>query len=80
MSIVPPPPIPSPQVQLNPQLFRNPFNANSEILIAAKAALRKVVPIVEEAAPDVPAAAATNVDDGNEHSYALVVAPQNPTM
>ena len=61
MSIVPPPPIPSTQVQLNPQLFRNPFNANSEILIAAKAALKRVVVhVVEEVAHKVPVAAATN--------------------
>ena len=41
--------------------------------------LRKVVTIVEEAAPEVPAAAATNVDDGYEHSYALAD-PPSPAM
>ena len=79
VSVVPPPPLPPPQVQAQPQLFRNPFKMNSEILIVAKAAL-KVVPIVEKAAPVVAALAhATNVDDVDEHSYALAN-PPSPAM
>ena len=80
MSVVPSPPPPPPQVQANPELFRNPFKANSQILIAAKAALKKVVvPIVDEAALEVAAAAADGVDDAKEHSYALA-APPSPAM
>jgi hypothetical protein len=68
VSVVPPPPIPPPQVQAQPQLFRNPFKMNSEV---AKAAL-KVVPIVEKAAPVVASLSdATNEDDVDEHRYAL---------
>ena len=40
VSVVPLPP----PVQANPQLFRNPYKATSDILIAAKAAL-KAVPV-----------------------------------
>ena len=43
------PPAPPPQVPANPQLFRNPYKATREILIAAKAALKGVVPEVREA-------------------------------
>ena len=68
----PPPPPPPPQVQANPELFRNPYKANRDILLAAKASLRKVVPIVEEVAPEVPAA---EFGDGDEHSYALANPP-----
>ena len=76
--MVPIPPPPPPRVLANPQLFRNPFKATSEILNAAKAALKAVVPRVKEGAPTA-AAATTNVDDGNEHSYALAN-PPSPAM
>ena len=42
VSVVPLPP--PPPVQAKPQLFRNPYKATSDILIAAKAAL-KAVPV-----------------------------------
>ena len=44
VSIVPPPPAPPPMMPANPLLFRNPFKATREILLAAKAALKVVVP------------------------------------
>ena len=46
VSVVPlsPPPPPPPPVQAKPQLFRNPYKATRDILIAAKAAL-KAVPV-----------------------------------
>ena len=44
VSVVPLPPPPLPTVQDKPQLFRNPYKATSDILIAAKAAL-KAVPV-----------------------------------
>ena len=80
VSIVPLPPVPPPMVPANPQLFRNPFKATSEILIAAKAALKVVVPRVE-VAPRAPVAVSTaNVGgDGKEHRYALA-APPSPTL
>ena len=67
-------------VPANPQLFRNPFKATSEILLAAKAALKVVVPRVE-VSPRVPLAVTTaNVGkDGKEHSYALA-APPSPAL
>ena len=83
VSLVPPPPPPPPPVLPNPQLFRNPFKATSEILVAAKAAL-KVVPKAADAeprgTPQVPAvAASSSVDkDAHEHSYALN--PPSPAM
>ena len=45
----------------NPQLFRNPFKATSEISRAAKAAL-KVVPRATEVTPRAPAVASTAND------------------
>ena len=80
MSIVPLPPVPPPMVPANPQLFRNSFKATSEILLAAKAALKVVVPRVE-VSPRVPLAVTTaNVGkDGKEHSYALA-APPSPAL
>ena len=80
VSIVPVPPVPPPMVPANPQLFRNPFKATSEILIAAKAALKDVVPRVE-VAPRAPVAVSTaNVGgDGKEHRYALA-APPSPAL
>ena len=50
VSVVPPPPPFPPRVLAKPQLFRNPYKATSEILIAAKAALNVVVAKVPEAA------------------------------
>ena len=56
VSVVPPPPALPPPVQANPELFRNPYKASREILIAAKAALKAVVaaevrePVVKEVA------------------------------
>ena len=61
MSIVPQPPPPPPLVPANPQLFRNPFKATREILLAAKAAL-KVVPRVTEVTPRAPVVASTAND------------------
>ena len=61
----PPPP---PQVVVNPQLFRNPFNATREILVAVKAAL-KAVPKAKDAesreitpAQEVAASSTANVE------------------
>ena len=66
--MVPPPPPRSPQVVAKPQLFRNPFNANREILVAAKAAL-KALPKATDAesreippAKEVAASSAANVE------------------
>ena len=88
MSLVPPahPPFP-PQVLAKPQLFRKPYKATSEILIAAKAALKVVVAAkVPEAAPGAAlraetkaVAAIANVIDVNEHDYVLANAP-SPAM
>ena len=54
VSVVSPLPIPPSVLPGNPQLFRNPFKASSEVLIAAKAALKVVVPRVIEVAPRAP--------------------------
>ena len=90
--MVPLPPPPPPHVQANPQLFRNPYKANSDILIAAKAAL-KAVPVetapVKAAAVDQGDQGAVKEDQGagkedqgaakEEHSYALAD-PPSPAM
>jgi hypothetical protein len=59
---------PTPQVVVNPQLFRNPFNATREILVAVKAAL-KAVPKAKDAesreitpAQEVAASSTANVE------------------
>ena len=82
VSVVPPPPIPPPMLPANPMLFRNPFKATSEILLAAKAALKVVVPRVVEVVPRVPVVVSTaDVDvDDTEHSYAALAAPQSPAL
>ena len=82
MSLVPPPPRPPPQVPANPQLFRNPYKANSEILKAAKAALKKVVPEVKVVSREPPAVPGDDVDNGNEHSYAAAALafPPSPAL
>ena len=68
--MVPPPPPqpPPPQVVAKPQLFRNPFNATREILVADKAAL-KAVPKAKDAesreitpAQEVAASSTANVE------------------
>ena len=61
----------------NPQLFRNPFKATSEVLVAAKAALKGVVPRVVEVSVVVPRAplveSAPDSDvDNKKHSYAAL--------
>ena len=86
MGVVPPPPTPAPMLPANPQLFRNPFKATSEVLVAAKAALKGVVPMVVEVAVVVPRApvveSAPDSDvDNKEHSYAvLLAAPPSPAL
>jgi hypothetical protein len=85
VSVVPPPPLLPPPVAANPHLYRNPYKCTSDILIAAKAAL-KAVPV--KTAP----AGAAAVDQGDqcalkedqvggkeEHSYALAN-PPSPAM
>ena len=76
-------PAPPPPVQANPELFRNPYKASREILIAAKAALKVVVPAVREsgvkkvaAAPAVSEPAVKEVVAvDKEHSYVLANPP-----
>jgi hypothetical protein len=75
VSVVPPPPLLPPPVPANPQLFRNPYKATSAILIAAKAALKVVVPEVSEPAVQEVAAAVA----ADEHSYVLAN-PPSPAM
>jgi hypothetical protein len=77
VSVVPLPPPPPPHVQANPQLFRNPYKANSDILIAAKAAL-KAVP-VEPAPAEGVASDKGDIAGEDEHSYALAI-PPSPAM
>ena len=77
VSVVPPPPPPPPQVQAMPQLFRIPYKATSDILIAAKAAL-KAVP-VETAPVEVEAVDEGAIAGEEEHSYALAI-PPSPAM
>jgi hypothetical protein len=87
VSVVPPPPLLPPPVPANPQLFRNPYKATSAILIAAKAALKVVVPEVSERAVQKVAAAVAEpaVQEvaaavaADEHSYVLAN-PPSPAM
>ena len=84
--MVPPPPPRSPQVVAKPQLFRNPFNATREILVAAKAAL-KALPKATDAesreippAKEVAASSTANVEkDAQEHNY-VFANPPSPVM
>ena len=52
----------------------------SEILFAAKAALKVVVPRIVEVAVKAPVKASTAKNDGKEHSYAAVAAPVSPAI
>ena len=69
----------------NPKLFRNSFKATSEVLVAAKVALKGIVPRVVELtvvvprAPVVESAPDSDVDN-KEHSYAALAAPPSPAM
>ena len=73
VSVAPPPPPLPPQVQANPELFRNPYKATREILVAAKAALKVVLPEVRES----PVKEVAAVE--KEHSYVLAN-PPSPAM
>ena len=76
VSVVPPPPILPPPVPANPQLFRNPYKATKEILIAAKAALKVVVPKVRVSEDkDVADVSGDLPDAGKDHVYALANPP-----
>lgn len=81
VSLVPAPPLPPPPVVADPTLYRNPFKATAEILVAAKAGLQ-VVTKVADVEPRVPlqVQAVASVDkDAHEHGYALAN-PQSPAM
>ena len=75
--MVPPPPAPPPQVQANPELFRNPYKTTREILIAAKAALKVVPKVIESVVKKLTAPGVSAVD--SEHSYVLANLP-SPAM
>ena len=75
VSVVPLPP--PPPVQAKPQLFRNPYKATSDILIAAKAALKAVT--VEPAPAEVVVSDEGDIAGEDEHSYALAI-PPSPAM
>ena len=75
VSVVPPPPAPPPQVQANPELFRNPYKATREILLAAKAALKVVVTEVRESVVKEVTAPKVAAPVDKEHCYVLAYPP-----
>ena len=63
-------------------VIQKPLKATSEVLLAAKAALKAVVHWVVEVVQRAPVVKSTaNVGvDGKEHSYAALAAPQSPAL